>query len=192
MKKIVSVMCFILWISPLWTQELASAAPVPAETAQPAKETAATEPNAAEPAVVEDAPELDIEALLRGRIAETAQLYLGVPYKPAGISPEGFDCSGLVYFVYREAAGMDVSRSTVGLWTSGKAVKLVDVKPGDVLVFTTVRPGASHAGIVLENSPERGIVFIHAASQGSHVGVIISRLNENYYKSRIMGARTFF
>jgi cell wall-associated NlpC family hydrolase len=134
---------------------------------------------------------LDIEAFLRGRIAETAQMYLGVPYKTAGVSPEGFDCSGLVYFVFREAAGMELSRSTVGLWNSGKAVKVADVKPGDLLIFTTVRPGASHVGIVLENTPA-GIRFVHAASKGSKIGVIISGLNEAYYKSRLMGARTFF
>jgi hypothetical protein len=139
----------------------------------------------------ENAPELNIEGLLRRLIAETAQLYLGVPYKAAGVTPEGFDCSGLIYFVYREVTGMELSRSTTGLWTSGKAVALKDVKPGDVLIFTTVRPGASHAGIVLENTAQ-GITFTHAASQGSKIGVIISGLNEAYYKSRIMGARTYF
>jgi cell wall-associated NlpC family hydrolase len=142
-------------------------------------------------AMDENAPELDIEAFLRTRITLVAQQYLGVPYKAAGINPNGFDCSGFVYFAYREAAGMELSRSTVGLWTSGKAVASKDVKPGDVLIFTTVRAGASHAGIVIENG-ERGIVFIHAASQGSKTGVIISRLNETYYRSRFMGARTYF
>ena len=136
-------------------------------------------------------PELDIEVLLRNRIAELAQKYLGVPYKAAGVTPDGFDCSGFVYFIYREAAGMEVSRSTVGIWTSGKSITLAKVRPGDVLVFTTVRAGASHAGIVLENDP-KGIVFIHAASQGSKTGVIISNMNESYYKTRFMGARCYF
>jgi cell wall-associated NlpC family hydrolase len=184
MQKMAAVLCFFLLFSPLWSQELASATPasVPAETEQSASSAATADDNA---------PELDIEAFLRGRIAETVQLYLGVPYKPAGISPEGFDCSGLVYFVFLEAAGMEVSRSTVGLWKSGKAIRLTDVKPGDLLIFTTVRPGASHVGIVLENTPA-GICFAHAASKGSKIGVIISWLNETYYKSRVMGARTFF
>lgn len=139
----------------------------------------------------ENAPELDIETLLRGRIALLAQEYLGVPYKYAGISPEGFDCSGFVYFVYREAAGMDVSRSSVGIWNSGTKITLAQARPGDVLVFTTIRAGASHAGIVLENG-SKGVFFIHAASQGSETGVIISNMNENYYKTRFMGARSYF
>ena len=139
----------------------------------------------------EDAPELNIELFLRTRITLVAQEYLGVPYKYAGISPEGFDCSGFVYFVYREAAGMDVSRSSVGIWNTGTKITLAQVRPGDVLVFTTVRDGASHTGIVLENGP-RGIIFIHAASQGSRTGVIISNMNESYYKTRFLGARSYF
>ncbi|MDR2313309.1 MAG: C40 family peptidase [Spirochaetaceae bacterium] len=155
--------------------------------ANPAANPAAIAATSAE----KELPELDIEVLLRRRITEMAQEYLGVPYKYAGITPEGFDCTGLVYFVYREAAGMEVSRSSVGIWNSGKKIPLAQVQPGDVLVFTTIRPGASHAGIVLENG-SRGILFIHAASQGSKTGVIISNLNENYYKARVMGARSYF
>ncbi|MDR2702371.1 MAG: C40 family peptidase [Spirochaetaceae bacterium] len=149
--------------------------------------------NAAAPGAAineEDLPELDIETLLRRRITETAQEYLGVPYRTGGATPEGFDCSGLVFFVFREA-GMEVSRSTVGLWNSGKKITLDQVRPGDVLVFTTVRSGASHAGIVLENGPQ-GVTFIHAASQGSKIGVIISNMNEKYYKTRFLGARNYF
>jgi len=144
-----------------------------------------------ETAFEENIPELDIEVLLRKRITEMAQEYLGVPYRYAGITPDGFDCTGFIFFVYHEAAGMDVSRSSVGIWNSGKKISLTQVRPGDVLVFTTVRAGASHAGIVLENGP-RGVVFIHAASQGSQTGVIVSNMNESYYKSRFMGARSYF
>jgi len=136
-------------------------------------------------------PELDIETVLRNLIVETAQNQLGVPYRAAGITPEGFDCSGFVYYVYREAASMTVSRSSVGLWNSGRSVPLAQVRPGDVLVFTTVRAGASHTGIVIENGPQ-GIRFIHAASQGRQTGVIISNMNEQYYRTRFMGARNYF
>ncbi|MCL1812550.1 MAG: NlpC/P60 family protein [Treponema sp.] len=139
----------------------------------------------------DDFPELDIEMLLRRRIVKLAQEYLGVPYKYAGVDPDGFDCSGFVYFIFREAAGMDVSRSTTGIWNSGKKIALSQVRSGDVLVFTTVRAGASHTGIVLENNSQ-GVIFIHAASQGSKTGIIISNMNESYYKTRFMGARSYF
>ncbi|GHV84903.1 hypothetical protein AGMMS50230_05110 [Spirochaetia bacterium] len=167
---------FLLFQFPLLAQEIPQE--IPAETAIAAVSN-------------ENDPELDIETLLRERIIAVAQEYLDVPYKYAGSTPEGFDCTGFIFFVYREAAGMEVSRSTVGMWNSGKKLPLAEVRPGDVLVFTTVRSGASHAGIVLENGPN-GVTFIHAASQGPKTGVITSNLNERYYKTRFMGARSYF
>jgi cell wall-associated NlpC family hydrolase len=187
MKKI-RALCLFLLILPLFLAQESETAVVSVVTAD-----TDTAPEAVVPASIteEDTPELDIETLLRERITKMAQEYLGVPYKSAGATPAGFDCTGFVYFVYREAAGMEISRSSVGIWNSGKKIPLAQVQPGDVLVFTTVRSGASHAGIVLENGP-RGVTFIHAASQGSKTGVIISNMNESYYKTRFMGARSYF
>ena len=179
MKKL--ILLHLFFIPLLWAQESATNTIPESVVAAIYLESSAED----------DAPELDMEEFLRKRIALLAQEYLGVPYKAAGISPEGFDCSGFVYFIFREAAGIDVSRSTVGIWNSGNKISLTEVRPGDVLVFTTVRAGASHAGIVLENGPN-GIIFIHAASQGSKTGIIISNMNESYYKSRFMGARNYF
>ena len=184
MKKIGTLNLFLFVISLLLAQESGIVTiPVSAEADVTARTVAA--------ATEDNAPELDIEILLRTLIVKTAQEYLGVPYKYAGITPEGFDCSGFIYFVYREAAGMEVSRSSVGIWNSGKRIPLAQTLPGDVLVFTTIRAGASHVGIVLENGPQ-GISFIHSASQGSETGVIISNMNEQYYKTRFMGARSYF
>jgi hypothetical protein len=185
MKNPAALVFLLCLMIPLWSQ---SRNETPAGTAQ---DGTAGKPEAAAVSGEPEAPELDIEALLRRRITETAREYLGAPYKYAGITPEGFDCTGFIFFVYREAAGMEVSRSSAGIWNSGAKIALKEVKPGDVLVFTTVRAGASHAGIVLENGPE-GITFIHAASQGSKTGVIISSMNESYYKTRFMGARSYF
>jgi len=184
MKKWLTAGVFFFLLPLLWTQE--TGAFIATVVVQPSVEVA-------EAAFEDDSkyPELDIEFLLRKRITEIAQGYLGIPYKYAGVTPEGFDCTGFIAFVYYEAAGMTVSRSSVGIWNSGKKIPLTQVRPGDVLVFTTVRAGASHAGIVLENGP-RGVIFIHSASQGSETGVIISNMNEKYYKSRFMGARNYF
>jgi cell wall-associated NlpC family hydrolase len=190
MKKMPLFLGLLPLFSWILTQETTWAQETTLAAAAPAAETIMAETASA--GAADDAPELDIEAFLRGRIAEIAQRYLGVAYKYAGITPEGFDCSGFVYFVFHEAAGMELSRSTTALWKSGKAVKLAEVRPGDLLVFTTVKPGASHVGIVLENSKEKGIIFVHAASQGAKVGVIVSGLNESYYKARVMGARNYF
>jgi len=186
MKK-PAIVCFFLFLFLLlWaqdTQESIESAAIDAVVTE--------EEILAEEIAEEDLPELDIEALLRRRITETALEHLGVPYKVAGITPAGFDCSGFIFFVFREAAGMEISRSTVAIWNGGKKITLEQAQPGDILVFTTVRAGASHAGIVLENGPQ-GVTFAHAASQGSKTGVIISSMNESYYKARYMGARNYF
>jgi cell wall-associated NlpC family hydrolase len=140
--------------------------------------------------IAEQIPELDIEEFIRGRIVEAALACLGAPYRYAGTTPEGFDCSGLIYYAYQEAAGIAMPRSTVGLWTGGKPLERSKLKKGDIVVFSTVRAGASHAGIVVENS-EDGIRFVHAASSGSKLGVIVSSLSETYYKTRYMGGRGY-
>jgi len=49
---------------------------------------------------------------IRDKITETAQKYLGVPYIYGASSPNGFDCSGFVFYVYREAAGIPLPRSS--------------------------------------------------------------------------------
>jgi hypothetical protein len=219
MKKFVLVYLFLLCFAGLWAQESESEAALRSERAAfeawsvfqtpnptvpkaPEKgavkaipetpdETAIAAATTEEDIPEDELPELDIEVLLRGWITKKAREYMGVPYKYAGAGPDGFDCSGFVYFVYREAAGMDVSRSTAGIWNSGKKIPLAETRPGDVLLFTTVRPGPSHTGIVLENGPN-GVIFIHAASQGAATGIIISNMNERYYKTRFLGARTYF
>ncbi|GHV24585.1 hypothetical protein FACS189498_1950 [Spirochaetia bacterium] len=134
--------------------------------------------------------EFDREAGSRASIAATAKQYLGTPYKYGGTTAKGFDCSGFIWFVYHKEMGMELPRTTGGLWDKGRAVNMADLKPGDILVFATVKKGPSHAGIVLENS-KTGVTFIHAASDGPKTGVIVSGLNEAYYKKRLMGARSF-
>ena len=193
MKKIMLLYLFVIPL--IWAQEAAPETELDAVSIQSTAEIKTTDEikieEETQAELDENAPELDIEIVLRKCITEFAQTFIGVPYKYAGISPDGFDCSGFIYYVFRESAGMDVSRSSVGIWNSGTKVELNQVKPGDVLVFSTVRAGASHVGIVLENGPQ-GILFIHAASQGPEIGVTISNMNESYYKTRYMGARSYF
>jgi len=116
-----------------------------------------------------------------------AMTLLGVPYVSGGISREGLDCSGLVYRVLQDTAGMDVSRGVEGLFHSGLAVTF-PLHIGDLLFFDTESKGEpsapSHVGIYAGNGK-----FIHAASEGSRTGVIISTLDSPYYRERFLGAR---
>jgi hypothetical protein len=124
-------------------------------------------------------------ARLRQSIIETALGYRGVPYVYGAESPEAFDCSGFVRYVYDKAAGIDLPRSSreqfdVGVPVDGSA------KPGDILVFDTVGGGPSHVGIFLGKG-----TMIHAASEGPATGVIVSSLRDRYYVKRLLGARNF-
>ena len=95
---------------------------------------------------------------------QAALKLLGVPYVPGGISRTGVDCSGLVYRVLRDTAGMEVSRGVGGLFHSGTPVTY-PMHIGDLVFFDTeskVAPSVPcHVGIYAG-----GGRFIHAASEG--------------------------
>ncbi len=113
-------------------------------------------------------------------VQETAQQYLGVPYRFGGATPQGFDCSGFVMYVFQKH-GIKLPRTADVQYTIGRIVDKSRLQPGDVVFFTTYEKGASHEGIYL--GQER---FVHASSSR---GVMISALSEPYWKSRYLGAR---
>jgi len=119
---------------------------------------------------------------LQEYIVQKAYEYIGTPYSYGDESKEGTDCSGLIYAVYKDVVGIAPERSVTGLYNSGRDVKGAPV-PGDLVFFNTVG-GISHVGIYIGDNK-----FIHAASQGSKTGVIISSLDEEYYKTRYLGAK---
>ena len=109
------------------------------------------------------------------QIAEFALEFLGVRYVWGGTSPSGFDCSGLVAYVYREF-GVSVTRTASGQFRdNGVHIAKEDLYPGD-LVFFSSNGGRSvtHVGIYVGESE-----FVHASQSG--VGVVISRLDSAYY-----------
>lgn len=111
---------------------------------------------------------------------ETAQQYLGVPYRFGGADPRGFDCSGFVMYVFQRH-GRKLPRTADLQFAAGKVVPQERLQPGDVVFFTTYAQGASHEGIYLGQDR-----FVHASSSR---GVMTSALSEPYWKSRYLGAR---
>lgn len=111
-------------------------------------------------------------------LVKTAKKYMGVPYVWGGMSPKGFDCSGLINYVFKEH-GISLPRTVAQLWSSGTKVNSPSV--GDIVFFDTSGSGASHAGIYIGNNE-----FIHA---GSSTGVTIANLNNSYWKPRYLGAK---
>jgi len=115
------------------------------------------------------------------KIVDTAKQYLGVPYVWGGSSPSGFDCSGLVQYVFK-AHGISLPRTTKEQWTVGTAISKSQLKVGDLVFFAnTYTSGISHVGIYVGNNQ-----FIHASSSK---GVIISSLDNSYWASHYYGAR---
>jgi cell wall-associated NlpC family hydrolase len=129
------------------------------------------------------APAARVEAIL-----ESARSFVGTPYRFGGASPaEGFDCSGLVTYV-AGLHGVPLPRVVADQFAAGRAVDRGNLSPGDLVFYSTVGPGATHVGIVLESN---GMLrFIHAPSDGSSVRV--ERFDTPYWESRWVGARRVF
>lgn len=115
-------------------------------------------------------------------IVNTAKQYLGVPYVWAGTSPNGFDCSGLVYYVYREC-GYNINRTAATIYQNGVSVDKSELQAGDAICFSgSSNDDIGHVGIYIG-----GGQFIHASSAGGCV--IISNLGTSYYTEHYVGAR---
>ena len=118
-------------------------------------------------------------------LALAALSHIGVPYRYGGNSPElGFDCSGLVHYVYSRGAGVSLPRNTQALADAGVPVPHEALEPGDLVFFDTLRRPYSHVGIYLGDQR-----FIHAPSTGGVVELVDMR--SRYWQSRFNGARRF-
>jgi cell wall-associated NlpC family hydrolase len=114
-------------------------------------------------------------------IVQTAETLLGAPYREGGSLPDGFDCSGLVNYVFARH-GIAVPRDVRRQATAGVPVARPDILPGDVLLFATTGSGPTHVGIAIDGSR-----FIHAPKSGAVVRV--ESLASNYWSTHLVGAR---
>jgi cell wall-associated NlpC family hydrolase len=108
---------------------------------------------------------------------------VGTPYRWGGISPEtGFDCSGLVRYVYEQMTGRPLPFNTYGLARIGDTIDARQLQPGDLVFFDTQREPYSHVGIYVGESR-----FLHAPKSGGRVR--ISDMTNRYWHTRYNGAR---
>ena len=117
-------------------------------------------------------------------VVAKAEEYLGVPYLWGGFTPVGFDCSGLIQYVYKQL-GITLERTTYYQVHQGIIVDRNDLKPGDLIFFTTNDNDPndiSHVGIYKGND-----LFIQAPQPGDYVRV--SNLNSAYYSNRYYVAK---
>lgn len=136
----------------------------------------------------EDQPEVETVAVevtsdTRTKILNGAEELLGVPYKWAGNTPSGFDCSGFTCYVLEKQVGKKLERRAADQYKSCKKIKRKHVQPGD-LVFFKNGSDISHVGIVFSTN-NNSIQMIHASTS---VGVsIVDIYQSSYWKQRIAG-----
>jgi cell wall-associated NlpC family hydrolase len=121
----------------------------------------------------------DVSGASTSRAVAIAEQYVGTPYRWGGSSPSGFDCSGLVMYVYNQL-GVPLSHSSYSDFNSGRSVGEGNLQPGDLVFFDTDGGGASHVGIYVG-----GGSFVSAS--GNHVQN--SSLNNGYWGGHYIGAR---
>jgi peptidoglycan DL-endopeptidase LytF len=169
-----------------------AAAPAPAASGAPAAAAPASAPSPAPVAqrvaqpqsrpAPAPAPAVQPPAgAAREGLAGAAMKLLGAPYVWGGSAPSGFDCSGFVWYVARQA-GKSIGRGLLGQYSSGSHPSRDELKTGDLVFFqNTYTPGVSHNGVYVGNGQ-----FVHAADEQS--GVTVSSLNSAYWSSHWYGA----
>jgi cell wall-associated NlpC family hydrolase len=107
-------------------------------------------------------------------------------YRFGGKNPEaGFDCSGMVTYVFRQAAGIKLSGSAADIARRGRPINRKDLHPGDLLFFNTRNAPFTHVGIYIGDGR-----FIHAPSTNGRVR--IEQMSARYFAQRFHAARAYF
>lgn len=110
-------------------------------------------------------------------------LTLGVDYSNGGNSPaSGFDCSGLVAHVFREAYGIRLPQNARAQSEAGVRVSLSELRAGDLVFYNTLNRPFSHVGIYVGDGR-----FVHAPKTGAQVR--FEQITANYWMRRFDGAR---
>jgi cell wall-associated NlpC family hydrolase len=107
----------------------------------------------------------------------------GIHYKYGGSTPDtGFDCSGFVRYVFKQAASLTLPPTALAMSRLGTTIPKNQLQPGDLVFFNTLKSTFSHVGIYLGNNR-----FIHSPSKG---GVVrIDSLETDYWANHYNGAQ---
>jgi len=111
---------------------------------------------------------------------QTLKPWLGVPYRAGGQDDRGVDCSGFTCAVYRDHFHQKLPRTVKEQWAVCERINQKKIREGDLVFFAPGKTGVSHVGIYLNDS-----LFIHSSSSK---GVVISHLNQTYYRKSWVGA----
>jgi murein DD-endopeptidase / murein LD-carboxypeptidase len=116
----------------------------------------------------------------KSKLYSFIQDWYGVPYKYGGCKKSGVDCSCFINILYEQVYHQQLIGNAAELYNTSEKIGLNKVKEGDLVFFKINVSYVSHVGVFL-----RGDHFVHASTSK---GVIVSSLNEAYYKKYFYGA----
>lgn len=123
------------------------------------------------------------------KMAEYAAKFLGTRYRLGASGPKAFDCSGFVGYIFKQF-GITLNRSSRAQYTQGEKVDKSDLKPGDLMFFSSRSSGkgrVGHVAMVVEVKDDGSLTFIHASTKK---GVTYQSFPDNgYYSRNFIGAR---
>ncbi|MBV6272078.1 C40 family peptidase [Alcaligenaceae bacterium CGII-47] len=129
---------------------------------------------------------LQVDAAKRTEVVMTALSLLETHYQYGSARPSrGFDCSGLVKYVFDTAAQAPLPHNTLQIAQLSRPIPRSSLQPGDFVFFNTLGRSNSHMGIYLGDA-----AFINAPSTGGRVR--IDSLDNPYYTRHFESARTVF
>jgi cell wall-associated NlpC family hydrolase len=120
---------------------------------------------------------------VRSDIVVRALTLIDTPYRHGGSTPQtGFDCSGLVRYVYNAVAARQLPRRSEDIGKLGESISRAQLEPGDLVFFNTLARAYSHVAIYIGEGR-----FLHAPARGGRVR--IEALDDRYWRVRFDGAR---
>lgn len=119
------------------------------------------------------------EALRRGLVLD-ALGQIGRPYRYGGTSPDGFDCSGLVQYIFAQQ-GVSLPRTAREQHGAGDEIDLDDAEPGDLLFYSFSRRGIDHVALYLGDGQA-----VHAPATGRQV--IVAPIGNRWWMDRYVDA----
>ncbi len=138
------------------------------------------QPDTADTAAAEENSTGDVSGALEARgadIARLARAQLGAPYRYGGSDPDGFDCSGLVQYIYRQD-GLTLPRTVLAQLQAAQPIPLAALLPGDLLFFSSNGDVADHVGIYVGAD-----LMVHAPRTGR--AVELRRIDDSWYALHI-------
>lgn len=136
------------------------------------------------PAIVPERTVSPLSLPLGSEIALRAIALVGKPYRYGGADLDGFDCSGMVYFIHH-ALGLEIPRTAAEQQRAAQGVARAALQPGDLLFFrTTVSQRISHVGVYVGDNR-----FVHAPQSGRLIE--LRTLDDQYYGPRLAGSGRF-